>query len=377
MSGTTVDSIRPVNAGAKRRLITVALLGSLVSACAYTLPPNANSLDIKGEKVVLTLLDGDDWNRLCGPLGGDTVLGKGSCPAAVPVGAQPLGASLPGIAPIVAPLVGAAIGLGVDLIKSELQGESKLYTAQYGARVADDKFWKISDGAYSQNYIGLQLVRETAAHSCGKQAPGTLAGFFASSKQVAPRPPVPADLCEGEPALRMVWRFQPSHDGEVLLARPVYFKATSSHAKILDLRWYSLPSWFMWFFKPSGHEEHVAVDFSLDSIHVDGNQQAHIDKLAAFGVSLGAYDLDNPKTLGDSELRTFQAGWFQGVPISTGPTDVKKAQYRGTFWIGLQVTETDPSNAQQYLKQAADYVGNKQEQIIQQVEKVVGGGGGN
>lgn len=333
----TLRSTHPLLAG----LLAIAVS----SGCAYVLPSHPRSYDLEGETVNIVFFTKDTWPANL-PAAPTPFQADGCWPTPAP---PPAGAA----AAVPAAAVALAVGLAADFVKARLEEEATHYEAQYGQRVAQDAFWRTervgSNTCYVQNYVGFEVRRDTEQHP------------------------------SSAPAFKMVFQFLPSADHQVLLVKPVYAKLESSKAKILDWRWWSLPSWFLPLFRSTGHEVSVDVAVDLDAIWINPAQEAKVQKLGTFTVGLGNYDLDEaadpnipgPAPVDPSRLATQQAGWLPAVPISTRALG-RQSGFAGTFWVKVLVTERDPGNAKRFLEKAAEEVGARRETIIELVQKNVG-----
>jgi hypothetical protein len=316
---------------------SVALAAIGTSGCAFFLPKHARSLDLAGEQVTIDLLEESAWKQ-------DKDVGQMTVPETLshidckPPAAKAIGA---------AEAAGLVAGIVVDFVKAELEEEATRYEAQYGRRIAADRFWRAERSGdkecWSQNYVGFGVRRSTKAH--GNTAP----------------------------AFRMVFALEPSEDQQVLLVRPVFAKLESAKAKVLDWRLWSPPSWFLWLFRSTGNEVNVDVAVDLDAIWIDTKQKANVEKLGTFNVGLGNYDLDRREPVNAGILSSQWAGWFPAVPMSVRKLG-RRSTYAGTFWIKVVVTERDPGNAKQLLEKAAQQVGSHREEIVKIVETEAGGG---
>lgn len=314
-----------------RSLLLVTCLW-LNAGCASThigdffLPPHERSFDTTGEKVKLVMLKDVDVQARAKELG-ITVTGfepaKIQIPEEVKIQAAPAAA-----------IGAAALGFAVDFAKTQIEEEAEHYVAQFSATLAADEFWKVKedkDGKYwVQNYEGFELTRVTKATSADK------------------------------PAFRLVCVLKPSKDNRAFLVEPVYLKVERAKAKVLSFRYWSLL--WGWLLR-TGNEVEAEVDVEANALWVDDEQAAHVDKIAAFGFKK-RYDLSSEKALTASDLN-LKAGWFPGIPQSLYP-DVNGNLLRGfgTFWIRINVTERDPSQAKKYLERMARTLEEKKPQII-------------
>jgi len=335
--------------GVFMKIILLSSLCLLLQGCSIIFPAHNNSYDLKGEKVTLTMKTAGELCDL------EKELNKGRDQNAkekpVKIGLNGNACAAEGAEMIAAaPLAAAALSFGMDFVKDRMKEEATHYVAQFGKRKAEQNFWifktpqdqdeqgKQKPPAPNLHYAGFEIVRTTEAHS------------------------------KEDPAFRMVFAFMKSNDGSALMIKPTYVREVSAKAKVLS--GWSMASWFNWFTQATGEVE-VNVDITIDAIWTDEKNVSHQDRVAIYPLALGNLSLDKPNELDQPDLVDMEGGWFSTVPCSYTPTRNNDSKC-GNFWLGVTVTEKDPSNAKKYLETGAQFVSDKKEASVKFVEEKVG-----
>jgi hypothetical protein len=256
-------------------------------------------------------------------------------------------------APALAALAATFIDYGIKYVQTQLQKEAKSYTAQFSINVAEAGFWTSSshqkrvlaacaqdlyvnfgqpsdqgwltdDKSLLQRLVALEFVRKTKSYS---------------------------------PAFDFVALMVPSQHNDVFLLQPIYLLDNSAKAKILARR-----PWAPWTYLPmihAGNTVRVKTNITMSAIWVDNNQAAHTETIASFDLP------DETVVLGEPKKDFPKGGWFQGVPLTEqiGGNGVPASGANGAFWVNITVTEQDPSNAEQYIKEAAQAVSDNKSKI--------------
>jgi len=121
--------------------------------------------------------------------------------------------------------------------------------------------------------------------------------------------------------------------------------------------------WAPWTYLPwvhTGNTVQIQVEVTLDAIWIDKDQTAQTTRVAAFKMPQQTVTHGVPVVSGFEK-----GGWFPGVPRTEqiSSEGVPAPGANGAFWLGLTVTEKDPSNAKQFIEQAAKAVGDNKQQI--------------
>jgi hypothetical protein len=347
--------------GAIQRLGLISI--SLISGCTFLLPAHTNSNKRTSEKVSITPVtctevkadkpseeaskfldnykkayDTSDLEESCRPRFIQTKA-LGECNSKVVhenSGAAP-----------VAIIASAAVGLATDYIKSKLEEEKSLYTAQYVGRRTDDKFWKSvkhttrggqactmpngTTGRYivegyelEPNYIGLKLMREVEDKNM---------------------------------AMNIFYGFRLSNDRHFIQIKPISFVMPYAKAKVLSNEW---GTWVFPLtllvkpFKISNNSVDIQLDFSMDSYVAEPfKDYAGPKTIAAFRTNISGYDLNNPKTLGPADLEN-DSGWSIAPPISD-TIDGYPNGFGGNFFVKIKATEKDTSEATKILEVSEEW----------------------
>lgn len=355
-------------------LFGTAFVSSLSGCMSVIFPAHSNSHELKDEHVVVHLLSTQYADRLVqiSDLHGKTqnaTTDEARAALAWHQGAPELtpaeaavkdaytlyrkreslrAAALPAFAAaLVGPAAGAVVRAGLDFVKGQLAAEAQLYEAQFGLRIAGDRFWTVKPNEPTQvapTYWGFEVVRTIKGHD------------------------------RDDPAFRLICGMSYSADCAFFSVFPISLRDTNAKAKVLsDEAW----SYYALAWKPfmhGGHEIDVDVDVEMTAIWRDDKGASHVESVCAFDMPFGAYDLDTcptkvflDKTSGEAE-QVF--GWYPGIPRSYSPNS-KTADGVGTFWLKVQVTERDRTNVKRELERGAKLVADNEDKIIDRVVSAV------
>lgn len=381
------------------RLAPILPLASIVVVsqlgCSVFIPAHRHSNERRGERVGIRMLD-------LGAVHADPALRDGW--------AKAFGASLPSpdgarcaddaaraeIAGPAGALASIAVGFAVEYVRKSLQEEATLYEAQYGTRIADDKFWcttpsaevtrtrrtttttrrkKQSEGESdftldppitevteevetlqakfgsetgmrAQRYYGIEVTRsvECPLH---ERIAGVLGGGAGGDGRCA--------------ASRIVYGLRPASDQQLLRIAPIHFATPLAKAKVPSDEWWSWLSPTFWagkFARTPGSTVDVDVALEVEAYWKGKDQQLNLAKVATVETKIGGYQLDTPAVLApDSGLGVADGGWLLGVPVSFDSGG--RAVGLGTFTVRALVTERDTSNARKWLERGAEIVGEQ------------------
>ena len=306
-------------------LILASLL--LSTGCSILLPAHSNSCDIKGERVVLKMLTQTDM----------TEKDYADCYNAFMDRQAKQRGKRGAVATTAA--FSYLVGCAFDYVKSELEQEADLYTAQFGKKVAFDGFWKYTGPKREQNYVGFEVKRITNSTS------------------------------DSSPAFRLLCAIVPSDDQMAFKLVPILFQTNKSKAKVLSFQWKHFYSGLWTWLLKIGNEINTKVTVHFDAFWVDEKQGAHTARIAEADLVVNGYDISHPKPYG--KLQDEAMGWFGGIPVSYN-LSTNKWGGTGTFWLEVIVTEEDPSNARRYIKKAVEKMQENRERVIEYVTKEVG-----
>lgn len=232
--------------------------------------------------------------------------------------------------------VGALVGLTVDLVKAQVEAEAKKLERQYGQVDYRSDFWSIqpttNTAKLKQNYSGFTLKRLT------KKFPKM-------------------DF----PAMEFDCSFQPSDSGRMFVVNPTKFVLRQAKAKVIN-----------W-----GGKINVTVNIAVDAMWIDKNQVAHQERIAFSSFDIADYNLSQTNTI--TNFKGQKAGWFPGVPISSGAdgkypweagAGVSTNLYSdGCFKLTVLVTEKDASKAKENLEKAAKFIGDQKSSLVDKAKK--------
>ncbi|TPQ26930.1 hypothetical protein C2U68_09580 [Methylomonas koyamae] len=271
--------------------------------------------------------------------------------------------------PALAPLATAAIGLATDFLKQKMEEEKGLYTAQYTAKLVDDKFWtvnpprfppkeycKLDDGTagerqiteypLSPNYIGFKAERTISNTAT--------------------------------PAAKFYYGFNLSGDGRFMQIRPLYLNIAYAKAKVLSNEWFTwLPPvpLIMKLFKVPDESVDVELAVSMEAYWIEKGKSFDGPKtIAAFKTSADGYSMNNAKgkdstaILGPNELN-IDPGWLFAPPISGELTNYSYNAKAGNFKLTLSVTERDTSEATKFIGKSEEWLSKGSEQLTSSIEK--------
>jgi hypothetical protein len=233
--------------------------------------------------------------------------------------------------------------------KAQLADEASLYEAQFGKRIAADRFWTIDPADATKQkvaptYWGFEVLRTIEGHD------------------------------ETNPAFRLICGMSYSEDNAFFSIFPVSLVDTNTKAKVLsDEGW----SYYAFAWKPfihSGHEIDLDVDVEITSAWRDEKGATRIESVCAFPMPFGAYDIDACNTKFFIDQNTGEAeqiyGWYPGIQRSYS-LGTKSYDGVGTFWLKVQVTERDKSNIKKQLELGAKLVADNEDKIIERIVKTV------
>lgn len=302
-----------------------AAVGSEVSIATKVLTDSGGELVIDG-----ALMTGDGAKLLSKIQGVRAVLKMEKKPTAM--GAAPLGAA----AAIFA--VNAIIDFGVK----QIEKEKSRYEAQYAVREGFDRFWLYARTSEStpkwfriQNYAGFEVVRSTSSNPT---------------------------------ACKMVFAIVPSHDGLFFMIQPIYLKIDSAKTKVLSFQlkdfYTALWTWAL----RTGSSVDLTFKVSVEAIWQDAVGNARTQEVASDVLGVRSYDLNESRVY-SGEFRKDRKGWFGTIPVSVDKDGA--AIGSGTFWVGVTVTERDPSNAVEVLDKAATTLSSRRAELVEAIEKLL------
>ncbi|HVS19382.1 MAG TPA: hypothetical protein VMT18_12330 [Planctomycetota bacterium] len=242
----------------------------------------------------------------------------------------------------VAAIASRVVGFAVDFTVKELEKEAKRYTATYDAGASAAGYW-VPTG---DDYVGFVLRRTTEEHPDRNSPALLLVAAF--------------ELLDG--------RFP---DNGQYVIQPLYLRVRSSKAKVLERRWWAIPSWF----KPSTPDVDVDLALSLRASWQHGGFLRNAE-FATLTLPTITCDLDSeePKLCRRAEdgsllpesPRPSAAFGFPGMPRPS-EGDVKHhplAQAGGALTVKLVVTERDSANAGADIQRAATLLEGKKDDIV-------------
>ncbi|BBM86566.1 hypothetical protein [Candidatus Uabimicrobium amorphum] len=306
-----------------------------------TFPAYEGTYDIDGEQVEINMIkvfDGDNRNTAY-ESEYKTVFGESSWKELVKTFHEyEKEAGAAAVEALGAAAAAALVGLAVDYGKKKLEEEASLHVAQYEKRLAVDEFWRKEEETatrkikYFPNYYAFEIVRKTTAN---------------------------------EVSYRKVFGLAPSKDRSVFLVAPLKTELNSTKAKVSGLRLWSAIPIFWWHPLLLNYEDEIEIDIDvdIDAIWVDKNQKPHMDKRTFSTKEKHKLTFPVEKT-GDGSNKF---GWFHAIQRSSNQMTGDPGL--GTFWINVRVTERDPSNAKKRLEQAAEFLGEQKETIVNTIVK--------
>lgn len=272
----------------------------------------------------------------------------------------------------VAAAASMAIGLATDFIKSKMEEEKTLYTAQYSARLLDDSFWvykyegpksgqdkpkkcKTPDGKdglqsikkihyFEANYIGFRFIR------------------FINNKATT----------LSDHATIGYYGFKPSSDGNFFEIKPLYFHMNFAKAKILSNQAYTwlLPHTLL--IKPFKISQNsVDVEIGVDMESYSLNKDLEFDgpkTIAAFKTNISGYNMTDRPELDANSLQS-DPGWLLAPPTPTDEGEYSYGKGVGNFKLNIKVTERDTSEATKILEVSDDWVSKGGDKLKAIVEK--------
>jgi hypothetical protein len=232
-------------------------------------------------------------------------------------------------------VVGLLAGFAVDTLKAELERETELYEAQFGATHYDAGFWKKIQAGEAKGeplFYGIEVVRQAAGYG------------------------------ESRPAYRFICAIAPARDlrkhqgacdtDERLFALvPLYFQTNASRAKVFI----------------SGSRLDSTTNLAIDATWIDAQQSVHQERIAAGHFEFKGYDLKKHEHV---LVKNRIAGWFGGFPVTYDEDG--KPRKNGAFKVLAIVTEADQGQARKYFERVARYLGENREKIITAATKPSG-----
>jgi hypothetical protein len=326
----------------------VALLGAsllLNTACAVFVPAHEHSFDREGEQVVIRPLlmadlsdvDGDQKLDVTGDY--EAVFGVKPTATSLAKKAPGGGATSQGTAALIA-MVGGAV---VDDVKRRIEREAESYEQQFEGSFTSDRFYTNTGGPtpeLEQRVFGFEIKRTTTAS--GHEA--------------------------GEFAFRLILGVHYSEANHLFRVAPLWVQTRSTRAKVLNTDFHV--AWIWQLLLNDGDLVDSSVEIKITSTHVDRKGKVvHAPVGPTIPLDFKSYDLSKQQVLrakpvdkAEGQLRGGDLGWIAPIPVRQ---DEKKFPLGdGAYRIEVVVTEKDPSNAKEYLTQAAEYVEEKGDEAL-------------
>jgi hypothetical protein len=293
----------------RSHVIALAIIVGWASACKVILPAHSRSEATETASIGLRGLSGDELLDKWGSrLADDTRKRIRDAVAYVP----------PDVRGLSDPL-STAVGMAGDYIRDTLLQEADRYTATYDTTTAVDGFWTVADGKPARQHIfGFELVRRVRG--------------------------------DEDPALELVCAILPSSDHSAFSIEPVLLRVNRSKAKVLSYQlkdWYTTP--WIWLLR-SGSSVDISIRIQVEALWTSSDNGSSQSSLCDVTLPIGSVDLD--ATVDHKSFAGIRGTWMPGIPVAKAGT----VTGTGNFTIHVTVTENDPSNAQKYLRQAADRV---------------------
>lgn len=368
-------------------LLFLASTNLFLSGCKVFFPAHPNSNLRKGEKVVVQMLeykdmtDGNYWESYTSALN-------------VPKPSEPTPLIGGNNDPVTAGVIATAvIGMALDYTKKQLEAEATLYEAQFGTSIAADRFWVMTQDVEPETVTvrkksssiikrysfkgtnppaGLPDSDDTVTEYADENSTEEVNTAYSSYRQnyygINVTRKVGTNL-----AFKFVLGIAPSADGQFFRVAPIYFVTHKSKAKVLSDRTitYLAPwNWPSKLIKTEGHEISTTVSLDFQSFWKDEKQENRTAQIMTHTFSVENYDLTKHPVLtakpqaGEEKIGSTSSGWLVTPPLSLDPTGKPiRSLYSGVFSVKATVTEKDPSNAKQYIEQAATYVGEQKDRL--------------
>lgn len=388
----------------RRRILSVSLLIASFNAgsCSILLPANPHSEARDAEKVSIQFFD-SDYMREHYNAQYHAAFGMDVPKPPIPGAEKGLELGLPAV-PSLPSAIDIAAGFAIDFVAAQLKTEATEYEAQFTKTAAGDNFWildptpqrittysddrktttTIQKTAHSANgpFIVKQPVTQTTLITRDQLTTSQFKNLVQHYYGFEVKRTVRVSSCafcqaqEGQEAFDLVVGIAPSHDQQMFLMAPIFFREPYAKAKVLSDRWWTWLELWTWpgkVIKTPGHTINATATISVTAYWKDKNQQLQVDKVAAFAVHINGYDIDNPKTLEGSAISSNEAvAWLPALPVSSDGQGNPIG--RGTFTVSVLVDDKDASNSQQYLEQAADLIEKQKPNILQLLPSDSGSG---
>lgn len=335
-------------------LALVIVFSLFLNGCNVFLPKHENSLDTKGEKVRINMLTASEikskyMNEYLASFGDVSSCTKPYFIEEKKVEMAPPAGERLFFTPFLGTAVAAASGFAIDMIKSGIQKDAEKYEAQFGNKLIVDDYYALAENveyiarngeakkgiAYTNNYCGFEIVRESNAH-------------------------------HGEyPAFKAVFGISGTNNAFLYKIAPLYFKTTSTKAKVLKTEWYSylIPPFFWPLLLNDGDEIKTTIDIELTSYWLDSDRNSYnTEKVAAISYENGNYNITNSPEIKANHKNTI--GIFYVAPEFK--TDEKSS---GIMELKVLVTEKDPSNAKAQIEKLGELVGKQKDKVVEYVGK--------
>jgi hypothetical protein len=308
------------------------------------------SYDLDGERVQIQLLRIDElWNFGLSLSAADKDRFQGRLKKEFPhvYGKQLVGGGYiqpTGVAPIAAAaavLIPALVGFATDQVKSDLQKEAAIFTAQFSKKLYATDFWQnVSVDQGTPSYYGFLVTRGTKASRAEKVDAFRMVCAMIPSTEMALAPANSRSDDNGPQGVR-------NADARLFVIKPLLVQTNRSKAKVYEFGAKKLNS---------------TVNVALDATWIDGAGTIHNQRLGSGDLTINGYEFaKHPILIDDDEIRDEIVGWFPGVPLSEKDG---KPVGTGAFALTVMVTESDQSEAQQTLEQIATFVTNQGNAIV-------------
>lgn len=322
--------------------VIIFVIGPLTSGCKIFIPAHSNSNCRQGERVSIELITTEQ------ALTNDQFVANYQ----IAFGHKPGDVPTTKAIPLLAPLAAAAVGMAVDYVKKSLDEEAKLYVAQFGTTIGDDKFWHMGGDGPEVHYVGMNVKRDLV------DSKGRVINAY-----------------------NLLCGFCPTFDKHFITVKPLVFSTHKAKAKVVGdgiLAW--LPAAYPKIFLKPGHEIDSSAEFNIDGYFKDQSQQMQIIPMGAFKFKFPSYSLSKPAEMSliatnqNLKLSNQTSGFINTAPYSIvyDQNDNKykpdqESAFTGVFTVKVIVTEQDTSNAKENLEKLSTLVSEQKTKLVELV----------